>query len=463
MTSFESINPATESVIQSFRVTSCDDIDSFVAQSQLSFNVWKDVSVEDRISILKRFASCLEKKSNIFSKVISQENGKPYWEANLEVKASISKIDLVINAYEQRVQSYRIDTTDSVLSTAYKPIGTLAVLGPFNFPLLLPLGHIIPALLVGNIVLFKPSELTSMVAQLCTDCLYEAGVPHRVFQLVLGGVEQGQYLVSHPHIQGVLFTGGYYTAQAISKTLSSTPEKMLALECGGNNPLIVSSFNDANRVAECLIKSAFLTSGQRCTSMRRLILIRSSQTDSLLDVFLDQVASLTIGSCDADPEPFMGPLISANARDNYLTSIDVLRDAGGVSLFESHQSFDVGYFVTPTVFDVSNCYQSIPDTECFGPLLQVIWVDSLEEAVAVANHTSYGLSASLISTSAQEFDYVYQHVRAGIINWNKPTNGASSQLPFGGIGRSGNFRPAGYFSIDSCVYPVASIQNKELL
>ena len=154
MTSFESINPATESIIQSFRVTSCDDIDSFVAQSQLSFNVWKDVSVEDRISILKRFASCLEKKSNIFSKVISQENGKPYWEANLEVKASISKIDLVIKAYEQRVQSYRIDTTDSVLSTAYKPIGTLAVLGPFNFPLLLPLGHIIPALFVGNIVLF---------------------------------------------------------------------------------------------------------------------------------------------------------------------------------------------------------------------------------------------------------------------------------------------------------------------
>ncbi|RAP27539.1 N-succinylglutamate 5-semialdehyde dehydrogenase [Candidatus Marinamargulisbacteria bacterium SCGC AG-333-B06] len=463
MGSFESINPATETAIQSFRLSSLTEIDSFLDQSQVSFHRWRTRSVDDRMSVLRCFSNALENDSDRFSQLISLENGKPLWESRLEVLAAISKIELSIQAYQDRLQSAHIDMIDSVLSTSYKPIGTLAVLGPFNFPLLLPLGHIIPALLVGNVVLFKPSDLTSLVAQECVAYLYKAGVPDDVFHLVLGGAEQGQHLVSHPKVQGVLFTGGYQTAQAIAKTLAITPEKMLALECGGNNPFIVSSFSDCNAVVECLKKSAFLTTGQRCTSMRRLILIRSSYVDRLLANFLSEVSSLTIGSCQDDPEPFMGPLISANARDNYLNSIDVLRDAGGICLFESNHRFDTGYFVTPAVFDVTSCYQDIPDVECFGPLLQVIRVDSLEEAVLVANQTSYGLSASLISTSSQEFDYVYHHVRAGIINWNKPTNGASSQLPFGGIGRSGNFRPAGYFSIDSCVYPVASIQNKALL
>ena len=463
MSIIESINPASEDVIGSFQCTNFNDIDSFLEQSSSKLSSWKYLDTDARITVLKIFSTCLEAKKTDFINLICQENGKSLNESQLEVTASISKIQLSLHAFENRLSATHLETETFKFSTTYKPIGNLVVLGPFNFPLLLPLGHIIPALLVGNSVLFKPSELTSLVAQLCVDCLYEAGVPKTALQLVLGGVDHGKYCVSHSKVDGVLFTGGYQAAQSIANSLSSSPEKMLALECGGNNPLIVSSFKNKESVADCLIQSAFLTSGQRCTSMRRLILIRSSQTDHLLNTFLDRVRLLTIGSYQDKQKPFMGPLISEIARKKFFQYVTLIQKRGGKTLYESQQLFAKGYFVSPYVFDISSCYEKIPDDECFGPLLQVIYVDSLKEAVQVANRTSYGLSASLISTSSEEFDYVYNHVQAGIINWNKPTNGSSSQLPFGGIGKSGNFRPAGYFAIDSCVYPVASVQNKQLL
>ena len=463
MTFFESINPCTQECIDSIQETPLNTIDSYVDLAVSSWHAWKSRHLSDRITILHSFAKLLEQKKKTYIDLISQETGKPFWEATLEVNAAIAKVTLSLQAHQDRLNKVSYETNDAHLEVAYKPIGVLTVLGPFNFPVLLPLGHIIPALLVGNAVVFKPSEFTSVVGQWIIKLLYEAGVPPEVLSMVLGGGAQGAYLVAHPKIQGVLFTGGYQTAVAISKSLAETPEKMLALECGGNNPLIVSSFNDQDTVVDCLVKSAFLTTGQRCTSMRRLIIIKNSNTRSLLDHFIKQVGALRVGSMFENPEPFMGPLISEKAKEQFFNSASKMKALGAHILYESHATFDRGFFVTPVIVDVSHCYKTVPDIECFGPLLHVIHVDSLDEAIDVANHTTYGLSASLISTNAQEFDRVFNSVNAGIINWNKPTNGASSQLPFGGIGKSGNFRPAGYFAVDSCVYPVASVRNKQVL
>ncbi|WP_294191133.1 succinylglutamate-semialdehyde dehydrogenase, partial [uncultured Sphingomonas sp.] len=325
---------------------------------------------------------------------------------------------------------------------------------PYNFPAHLPNGHIVPALIAGNAVVFKPSEKTPATGVFLCECIHAAGVPDECMRVVIGGPEEGRKLAAHDGIDGLLFTGSARTGLALNRAFAEKPEKILALEMGGNNPIIVWDTPDLAAAAVLVAQSAFTTAGQRCTAARRLIV-----QESLAEEFLAELNRLTgrliVGRPHDDPQPFMGPVIDNEAADGLTESFLALMMRGGRPIRHMARPDPERPLLTPGIIDVTDLPDR-PDIELFGPLLQVIRVDDFDAAIAEANNTRYGLSASLVSQTPILYDRFWAGARAGIVNWNKPTNGASSSAPFGGIGWSGNHRPSAYYAADYCAYPVVS-------
>ena len=456
-TYINSFNPTDGSLIQEHNISSKNDIENAVNFSFAIFNIWSNYSFSKRKRALVSFQKILIKNQSELASMIKLETGKSSIESEQEVKGAINKVTLTIQAYQERLDSFQKKGVSNTLQLSFKPIGIILVLGPFNFPLHLPLGHILPAILAGNCILFKPSEYVTGVSKFLMSLIQKSSILDNVVQCVYGGANEAQYLISQPKIKGVFFTGSYNTARLISQSLSTRPEVLFAMECGGNNPLVVSSYKSQEFVLDSILRSAYLTSGQRCTCARRLIVVDNKKNRSLINQLVKKIKSLKIGSLVSNNELTLGPLISDKACGDVIEFSDKLIKIGGSPLVVSTRLDRSGYFVSPGLIDMSEIISKIPDEECFGPLLQLIFVPTFIEACKLANNTSYGLSASLFSVSKKEFNVFFQTVRAGIINWNQPTNGASSQLPFGGVGKSGNFRPTGFSAIDSCVYPVSSI------
>lgn len=399
--------------------------------------------------------------ASILAETISKETGKPLWDSYTEVQAMLNKIPLSIEAYRQRCATTERPQKNGISITRHKPHGVVVVIGPFNFPGHLPNGHIVPALLAGNTVVFKPSEFTPLTAVLMIQCWEKAGLPKGVINLVQGLHETGKALLSNSTIAGVFFTGSAQTGGLILKQLGTSPQKILALEMGGNNPLIISHVSDINTACHLTIQSGYLTSGQRCTCARRLIVVESDQTQSFLGELIQMIRDIKVGPYTDRPEPFMGPLIHQKAAEHVLTMQSKLKSLGGNSLVESQILEPGTSFLSPGLMDVTHIPNK-PDEELFGPFLQIIRVDNLAAAIEEANKTQYGLSAGLFSDSQAEYELFYQKVKAGVINWNTPLTGASSSAPFGGIGLSGNHRPSAFYAADYCSYPVASLESKNL-
>ncbi|RAP29345.1 N-succinylglutamate 5-semialdehyde dehydrogenase [Candidatus Marinamargulisbacteria bacterium SCGC AG-414-C22] len=455
------VNPSTEEELESFPVSQSYDINLATVQARKVFAAWSQLSFEERVLIINRFKTLLADDSSSLTQLISQETGKTLTESQQEVTASIAKIDISIDAYIKRSGKKSFRKGDFKFELTYKPLGVLVVLGPFNFPLHLPNGHIVPSLLAGNCVLFKPSEHTFLVGKRYVELWQQAGLPKGVLQCLCGGKEVGEKLYKHQDIDGVLFTGGYNTGKQISSYLGQYPEKLLALELGGNNPLVIAQTDLSDAVIQTIIQSAYLTTGQRCTCANRLIVVNQPGIKDFEKQLIESINSLRYGCFDDDPAPFMGPLITAQARQHVLQHYETVVASGARVLVPLQKPKGVGYFCSPGLVDVTDV-DDVADDECFGPLLHLMYVDDLDAAIRVANDTKYGLSASLISQEESEFELFYRNVKAGIINYNRPTNGASSQLPFGGVGRSGNYRPSAYFAADYCSYPVAGVHAEFL-
>ncbi len=452
-----SVDPATEDLIFEHKITTSKQIEGLIKDAVKHQLDWQKRSLEERIEYVKAFQYLLSKNKQELATVISHETGKPLWESLQEIQAVISKVDISIEAFMEKTKSIVFEQSSKHYSIHFKPIGLLVVLGPFNFPAHLPHGHIIPAILAGNSVLFKPSELTSEIAKRMVSLWYEAGLPKHVLSLIVGGASEGEYLYKHPQINGVLFTGGYKTGQHISSYLGAYPEKLLALELGGNNPLVVSKTTYSSQLFDIIAESSFLTAGQRCTCARRLIVVDCKDKLSFEIELQKKVFSLKIGSFTDIEEPFMGPVIHQKSLDQIENKVNHLLNVKAREIVPFKKIGDTGFFCSPTILDVTGI-KSIEDDECFGPLLQLIYVDSIQEAIDEANNTKYGLSASLISSDKHEQELFFSDVKAGIINFNGPTNGASSKLPFGGVGYSGNYRPSAYFAADYCSYPISSVK-----
>ncbi|HEU4704414.1 MAG TPA: succinylglutamate-semialdehyde dehydrogenase, partial [Sphingomicrobium sp.] len=340
------------------------------------------------------------------------------------------------------------------VAVRHKPHGVLAVLGPYNFPAHLPNGHIVPALIAGNAVVFKPSEKTPATGAFLVECFHQAKIPEGIVRLLVGGPDQGRALAAEPGIDGLLFTGSARAGKALHRQFADSPHKILALELGGNNPLVVWDCKDIEAAAAIVVQSAYLSAGQRCTAARRLI-VEDGQHGPLVEAIQRLVDRIIVDQPFADPQPFMGPLIDLAAADHLQEQWLGLMMKGGKPVRRLDRPVEDRPFLTPALIDVTDVADR-PDEELFGPVLQLVRVADFDAAIAEANATRFGLAASLVGGGPELYDRFWSSIRAGVINWNKPTNGAPSNAPFGGVGLSGNHRPSAYYAADYCAYPVTS-------
>lgn len=436
------------------------DVDAMVDRARRAWPAWAAQPLANRIELVRRFVNETRKEQDKFAELIARETGKPLWEARTEVESVIAKVEISVRAYAERTGQRKLDSAlQGTAALRHKPHGVMAVLGPYNFPAHLPNGHIVPALIAGNAVIFKPSEKTPAVGEFLAKLFNKAGISAAVIQVLIGGPEEGKALVAHPGIDGVLFTGSAQAGIAINRKLATNPGKIVALEMGGNNPIVLWDTPKISDAATLIVQSAFTSAGQRCTAARRLI-VKASLYDQAVDEVKRLAARIIVGAPFDEPAPFMGPVIDIEAADQLTESFLYLMSNGGKPISHMRRPHAGLPFMHPGIIDTTGMAER-PDVELFGPLLQVIRVDSFEEAIAEANNTRFGLSASLIGGNPQEYNRFWANVRAGIVNWNRPTNGASSAAPFGGIGLSGNHRPAAFYAADYCAYPVASSEMEQ--
>jgi succinylglutamic semialdehyde dehydrogenase len=445
-------NPATGEEVWSGPI---GDAAAEVAAARAAWPAWAAHSVAYRVEALRRFANVVRKLETPFAELIARETGKPLWEARTEVGAVVNKVEISIDAYAERTPQRKMEAAlSNRIAVRHKPHGVLAVLGPYNFPAHLPNGHIVPALIAGNAVVFKPSEKTPGVGEFLVRCFHEAKIPEGVVRLLIGGPEQGKTLAAEPGIDGLLFTGSARAGQSLHRQFAETPHKILALELGGNNPLVVWNAKDIDAAAVMVVQSAYLTAGQRCTAARRLI-VEDGKQDELINAVQKLIDRMIVDQPFADPQPFMGPVIDNAAADHVQEQWLGLMMKGGKPLRRLDRPLAELPFLTPGLIDVT-AVRDRPDEEIFGPVLQLIRVPDFDAAISEANNTRFGLAASLIGGSPDLYDRFWSNVRAGVINRNKPTNGAPSNAPFGGVGLSGNHRPSAFYAADYCAYPVTS-------
>ncbi|TKE99866.1 succinylglutamate-semialdehyde dehydrogenase [Vibrio kanaloae] len=454
-----SVSPYNNEVVWQGDSATPAQVESAVAAAREAFLVWKKLSFSEREAIVLKFAEKVKENSEEIAQIIAKETGKPIWETRTEAGAMAGKIAISIRAYHERTGEASREAAGNQIVLRHRPLGVMAVFGPYNFPGHLPNGHIVPALLSGNTVVFKPSEQTPWIGEFAMKLWQEAGLPAGVINLVQGAKETGIALADAKGLNGVLFTGSANTGHILHRQFAGQPGKMLALEMGGNNPMVISDqFGDVDATVYTIIQSAFISAGQRCTCARRLYIPIGEKGDLLIDKLVAATQKIRVDQPFAEPAPFMGPQISEAAAKFILDAQANLQSLGGVSLVEAKSG--QAAFVSPGIIDATNIAE-LPDEEYFGPLLQVIRYQSLEQAVELANDTRFGLSAGLVSTDDSEWEYFVDHIRAGIVNRNRQLTGASGDAPFGGPGASGNLRPSAYYAADYCAYPMASMEGGE--
>ncbi|SFU42594.1 succinylglutamate-semialdehyde dehydrogenase [Xenorhabdus koppenhoeferi] len=449
-------SPVDQRVLWQANGASASQVDEACQSARKAFPAWSGLGVEQRIAIIQAFADLLTQEKENIARVISEETSKPLWETRTEVQSMVGKIAISVEAWEQRTGYSETTMPDGKAILQHRPHGVMAVFGPYNFPGHLPNGHIVPALIAGNTLVFKPSELTPITAEKTVELWIKAGLPAGVLNLVQGGKETGGALLDNREIDGVLFTGSAATGFHFHRVLAGQPGKMLALEMGGNNALIVDDYDSLDAAVYTIIQSAFISAGQRCTCARRLLVKQGAKGDALIQRLLDAASQIIPAHWNAEPQPFMGGVISLAAAENLLEAQTKLLALGGVSLLTLTQPDPHSTFMTPGIIDLTNA-KSVPDEEYFGPLLTLRRYDTFDEAISIANDTQFGLATGLISPDASLFKKLLQEARAGIVNWNKPLTGASSKAPFGGIGASGNHRSSAYYAADYCAWPMASL------
>lgn len=418
---------------------------------------WDRAGFEQRLAHVERLAAVFERRKEELALAICREAGKPLWEARGEAGALVAKIRIMSTAGMAYTQPVIRDA--GATRAVYRPLGVLAVLGPFNFPLHLPNGHIIPALLNGNTLVVKPSEWTGGVMQLYFECIEEAGFPAGVINLVQGPGPVGAALSTHEKVDGVLFTGSYETGLRIKQATLTQHWKLLALEMGGKNTSIVLDDANLEQAAHELILASFLTTGQRCTATSRVV-----ADERVLPELIERFEALAKKITTGDPEReevFMGPIINRPAYDAFL---QVQQDdehgklspilAGGTAREDLE-----GYYLSPAIwrateFDPLGSHQS---REIFGPDVIFYGAKTDEQIARIANGTEYGLAMSVFTGDEERYERFADDLEAGIVNMNRTTAGASSALPFGGVKKSGNHRPAAVTAGLYCTYPQARL------
>lgn len=439
-----------------------DHVEKACESAKQAYKSWRKLTFDERKNYLLKLKEMYVSHKEQMATVISRETGKPFWETLTEVQAMINKIDITINDSMKLIETVHVPgalpNMDGYIR--YRSRGVMAVVGPFNFPGHLPNGHIVPALITGNTVVFKPSEWTPAIGQLMAQLFDRAGFPKGVFNLVHGVAETGKRLVQNELVDGILFTGSYEVGLKIKQDTLNQFWKILALEMGGKNAAIVWEDADFDKaIYECLI-GAYHSTGQRCSCTSRII-IHESLANKFIDRFYQLAKKIKIGHWSE--QVFMGPLINASAVEKFVRfqGIATREEAESLMRGKELETGRPGYYVTPSInvvkqFKKDSVYQQ---TEIFGPNVAFYTTKDLEEAIEIANGTNYGLAMSVLSKSRQVYEKFLEEANVGILNWNRSTVGASSKLPFGGTKKSGNDRPSGQFAIYYCTVPLANLED----
>lgn len=451
---FQSIDPSNGEIVWSGQAASVSDVDEAFKAARAAFDGWSRTPLAQRVAIANKFKDLAEEAKLDMAELIAKETGKLLWDATGEAGVLVSKVDVSLKSYMERTGDLDQETAFGRASLRHKPHGVFAVLGPYNFPAHLPNGQIIPALIAGNTVVFKPSEQCPAVGAALIDLYAKAGFPPGVVNLVQGARDTGAAVLGHDDLDGVLFTGSARTGAYIHKLFGGRPEIVLALEMGGNNPLIIWDTDNVEAAASIAVQSAFITSGQRCTCARRLIIPKGAAGDRLVDAIAALTDRLTIGAWHDDDAASVGPLVSSDIAKSVVTNAGALAGKGALTVRESRISDRGSAFVEPGIYDVTGV--DVPDEEIFGPVLQIIRAANWDGAIAIANDTRFGLAAGLVSDDGSLWDDFRNRIRAGVVNFNRPTTGAAGFLPFGGPGASGNHNPGAYYAADFCAWPMAS-------
>ncbi|WP_269531896.1 succinylglutamate-semialdehyde dehydrogenase [Chitinimonas sp. BJYL2] len=451
-------NPVSGQLVWQGQAATAEQVDAAVRGARAAFPAWRAIGFAAREAIVRRFAELLNEHKADLADAIGLETGKPRWESLTEVTTMVGKIDISVKAYHERTGERESTMGDAQAVLRHRPHGVVAVFGPYNFPGHLPNGHIVPALLAGNAVVFKPSELAPMVAHKTVELWEKAGLPKGVISLVQGAKDTGVALAGHAGIDGLFFTGSSNTGHYLHKQFAGQPEKILALEMGGNNPLIVQDVADIDAAVFQTIQSAYISAGQRCTCARRLLVPRTAAGDAFIARLVQVASQLKVGRWDDADQPFMGAVVSVAAADMLLKAQADLVARGAKIVLEMRRLEDGTALLSPGLIDVTSV-ADLPDEEHFGPMLKLQRYDTFDQAIALANATRYGLAAGLLSDSKALYEQFWNESRAGIVNWNKQLTGASSAAPFGGVGASGNHRASAYYAADYCSYPVAGLET----
>lgn len=430
----QSINPTTEESIGEFELYSEKMVSDAVKKARESFKKWKDTDISEREKIIKNFSNILASKKNEIAELITKEMGKPIIESTGEMDEVSKTIDWFLSEVKNIIQDKDIKLDENNVSARIKfePIGVAGLITPWNFPIETPMWKIIPALLTGNTVIFKPSELSTFCGLKIGEILKEAGLPEGIFNTVTGDGTTGQYLVSSK-VNMVSFTGSSEAGKDVASK-SGKGLKKVVLELGGSDPFIV--FDDAifEQVVNAAIFGRFLNCGQVCTAAKRIFVDRKIY-DSFLEKFAEKTKALKVGN-PLEKETEIGPIVSKKQLENLEIQVKDALDKKAKVICGGKRLEGKGYFYEPTVLADITDDMLITKEEVFGPVASIFSFDSIEEVIKMANNTKYGLGASVWTEDNKKAEEVVNGIESGMV-WVNEFGTPYPQCPQGGIKESG--------------------------
>jgi acyl-CoA reductase-like NAD-dependent aldehyde dehydrogenase len=450
---FESRNPAdTRDVIGRFQQGTAADVAMATKAAETAYPMWSRTPAPKRGEILYRFGALMAEHKERLSQAMSREMGKVIAEARGDVQEGIDIAFLMAGEGRRMFgETVPSELPDKWAMSIRQPIGIAGIITPWNFPIAIPCWKMMPALVTGNTVVFKPSSDTPHCATLVVELMAEAGFPAGTVNLVTGaGSEVGDAIVDSPDVPVISFTGSSETGKRIAER-AARRLKRVSLELGGKNGIVVMADADLDLATDGILWSAFGTTGQRCTAASRVVVERSI-LDHLVGRLEARARSLRLGP-GADPATDVGPLINAAAVDKVASYIDIGRAEGELVTGGQRASdgdLQYGHFFSPTVFSGVKPMNRIAQEEIFGPVLSVIPVDDYQGAVTAINQTRYGLSSAIFTRDANTAFRAMRDFETGIVYVNAGTTGAETHLPFGGWKETGNgHREAGHAALDT--------------
>jgi aldehyde dehydrogenase (NAD+) len=435
------INPAnTDDVLGTVRQATREEARAAVETAAEAFRGWRATPAPARGKIVARAARLMEEHKEELAQILTREEGKTIGESRGELQRSINVAEFC--AGESRRLTGETIPSELPLNFAYtikQPLGVVACVTPWNFPVAIPVWKIAPALVAGNTVVFKPATLTPATGVRIVELFEEAGVPSGVLNLIIGsGSDAGDEIINHPAVKAISFTGSNPVGIRLYEQASRRGAKVQC-EMGGKNPVVVMEDADMDLAVESTAQGAFGSSGQRCTATSRAVVV-----NQIADEFVERIAkraeSMRIGD-GADPNTEMGPSVDENQFKTVLRYIDIGREDGATLVCGGSRAtgngLDKGYFVRPTVFDHVTSDMRLAREEIFGPVLSVLRVKDFDEAMQVANDCEYGLSSSIFSNDAARIFRFVDEIETGMTHINSPTTGGEAHIPFGGTKGTG--------------------------